>query len=187
MEDLKKKDGLDTLIKFFDSHLKKDELTDGIEKFEEFEDFQRAEGQSITDFIASFDSNYRKIEKLNMKLPSGILAFKLIRKANISKEEKLLVLTVVNYRNKGTLYEEAKTSLKKFIGDMTKRNSSLKPEIRVEPAGLEKYEEVVMAAGYAEQVKEEMSVKSGCSNMCGYKKVEQFVRAQHGGEKGGIV
>ena len=51
---------------------------------------------SITEYIASFDSRYRKIEKLNMKLPSEILAFKLLRKAYIGKEEKMLVLTGMN-------------------------------------------------------------------------------------------
>ena len=67
---------------------------------------------SIIEYIASFDSRYRKIEKLNMKLPCEILAFKLLRKANIGKEEKMLILTEMNYANKETLYEEAKTSLK---------------------------------------------------------------------------
>ena len=47
-----------------------------------------------------------------MTLPSEILAFKLLRKANITKEEKLLVLTGMNYDNKKTLYEEAKKSEK---------------------------------------------------------------------------
>ena len=55
LDNLKKKDGLDTLIKFLDKHLKKDELNDIIEKVEAFENFQRAEGQSITKCIASFD------------------------------------------------------------------------------------------------------------------------------------
>ena len=49
-----------------------------------------------------------------MTLPSEILAFKLFRKANITKEEKLLILTRMNYDNKKTLYEEAKKSLKKL-------------------------------------------------------------------------
>ena len=48
-----------------------------------------------------------------MTLPSESLAFKLLRKANITKEEKLFVLTGMNYDNKKTLYEEAKESLKK--------------------------------------------------------------------------
>ena len=33
---------------------------------------------SIPEYIASFDSRYQKIEKFNMKLPSEILAFKLL-------------------------------------------------------------------------------------------------------------
>ena len=112
LDDLKKEDGLNTLITFFDSHLKNDDLTDSLEKFEEFEDFHRQSEMSITEYIASLDSRYRKIEKLNMKLPSEILAFKLLRKANIGKEEKMLVLTGMNYANRETLYEEAKTSPK---------------------------------------------------------------------------
>ena len=58
--------------------------------------------------IAVFDSKYRKIEKKNMILPPEILAFKLLRKANITKEEKQLVLTGMNNENRPTLYGEAK-------------------------------------------------------------------------------
>jgi hypothetical protein len=38
-----------------------------------------------------------------MTLPPEILAFKLLRKANITKEEKQLVLTGMNYENRPTL------------------------------------------------------------------------------------
>ena len=55
-----------------------------------------------------------------MVLPSEILAFKLLKRANISKEEKMLVLTGINYANKITLYEAAKSSLKKFKGVLLK-------------------------------------------------------------------
>ena len=72
--------------------------------------FQIIEGMSIVEYIASFDSKYRKIEKLKMILPPEILAFKLLRKANISHDETLLVLTGMNYANKSTLYEEAMNS-----------------------------------------------------------------------------
>ena len=67
--------------------MKKDKLTDSIEKFEEFEDFQRMEGQSVSEYIALFDFKYRKIEKFNIKLPSEMLAFNLIWNANISRRE----------------------------------------------------------------------------------------------------
>ena len=47
-----------------------------------------------------------------MKLPSEILEFKLLRKANIGKVDEMLILTGMNYASQQTLYEEAKTSLK---------------------------------------------------------------------------
>ena len=72
------------MIAFLDAHLKKDDLADGLEKFEEFEDFQRL---NVPEYIASFDSRYRKIEKLKMTLPSEILAFKLLRKAKFVKRK----------------------------------------------------------------------------------------------------
>ena len=107
-----------------------------MEKFDDFEDFKRADGQSINEYVAVFDAKYRKIEKKKMTLPAEILAFKLLRKANITKEEKLLVLTGMNYDNKETLYEEAKKSLKKFKGsDGESCNSG--SSIKMEPAFLQ--------------------------------------------------
>ena len=67
---------MNILIAFLDKHLGKDDLADSIEKFEDFDDFKRKEGQTIHEFIAMFDSKYRKIEKKDMSLPSEILAFK---------------------------------------------------------------------------------------------------------------
>ena len=134
-----------------DSHLKTDDLAESLEKFEEFEDFHRQSEMSITEYVASFDSRYRKIEKLNMKLPSEILAFKLIRKANIGKEVKMLVLTGMNYANKETLYEEAKTSLRKFKGDFTEGKVSSNLSIKLQPAFLAENEEALLAAGYSKQ------------------------------------
>ena len=151
IDDLKKEDGLDTLIAFLDKHLKKDDLADSLGKFGEFEDFQRIEGMSIVEYIASFDSIYRKIEKLKMTLPPEILAFKLLRKANISHDETLLVLTGMNYANKSTLYEEAMNSLKKFKGDITAGNGSSSSGIKLEPAFLAENEEALLAAGYVKQ------------------------------------
>ena len=151
LEDLKKDGGLDTLITFLYSHLKKDDLADSLEKFEEFEDFERKVGMSITEYIATFDSLYRKIENLKMKLPMEILSFKLLRKANIGKEEKQLVLTGMNYEHKETLYEEAKKSLQKFKGDIAKGQRGSSSAIKLEPAYLTENEEALLAAGYNKQ------------------------------------
>lgn len=100
IDDLKRDFGLNILLAFLDKHLAKDDLADSLEKFDDFDDFIRKDGQTISEFIALFDSKYRKIEKKNITLPCEILAFKLLKKAKITKEERLLVLT-----NKSTLYE----------------------------------------------------------------------------------
>ena len=124
LDDLKSADGLDILLTFLDKHLGKDDLSDSVEKFDEFDDCQRKEGQTIQEFIGIFDSLYRKIEKKGMKLPPEILAFKLLKKANITKDEKLL----------------------KFKGDDLKTNGNV--SIKLEPAYLAENEDILLAAGY---------------------------------------
>lgn len=146
LDDLKSEDGLNILITFMDNHLAKDDLADSLEKFEDFDDYRRKEGQTIQEYIAMFDSKYRKVEKKYMPLPPEILAFKLLKKANISRDEKLLVLTGMNFENKHGLYEEAKASLKKFKGDEPGNTEKL--SIKVEPAYVVDNEETLVAIGY---------------------------------------
>jgi len=189
--DLKSFDGFNVLIRFLDKHLAKDDLTDSLEKFEDFDDFRRSEGQSISEFIALFDTKYQKIVKKNMVLPPEILAFKLLRKANITPEEKLLVLTGMNYEQKETLYEEAKKSLKKFKGGKTVPDGG----VRLEPAYFTSGEESVLAAGYS---RSRGRGYSSCGSSCGswrrgnfgsqqrfggYQKARVTVNADRGGPK----
>lgn len=148
INDLKSINGFSVLIEFLDLHLAKDDLTDSLEKFEDFEDYSRSEGQSINEFVAIFDAKYHKIKNKNMALPADILAFKLLRKANISKEEKLLVLTGMNYDNRETLYEEAKMSLKKFKGNDIE-SSSNQACIKLESAFMAANEEALLSTGYS--------------------------------------
>ena len=83
-----------------------------------------------------------------MKLPSEILAFKLIRRANISRVEKMLVLTGMNFNNKDSLYEEAKRSLKKFVGDIRGMSVSQESDVIFQAEISEKNEDVLLTTGY---------------------------------------
>ena len=58
---LKKDDGLKTLMDFLDKHLCKDELEDSLEKFSEFEDYEKSDSETISQYIANFDNKYSKI------------------------------------------------------------------------------------------------------------------------------
>ncbi|ESP01713.1 hypothetical protein LOTGIDRAFT_172470 [Lottia gigantea] len=137
-DQLKAENGLTVLITILDKHLGKDELVDSLEKYEDFEDFKWKETQSITEYISDFDSKYSKIVKKNMTLLPEILAFKLLKCANISKDERMLVLTGMNYERKDTLYEQAKVSLKKFKGSASGGKDSLEnsSDFKLEPTFL---------------------------------------------------
>ena len=114
LQDLKTDDGLIILLNFLDKHCGKDELVDSLEKYEDFESFEREDGQSFQNFISVFDLKYKKIEQKNMKLAPEVLAFRLLKKANLTRTEKLLILTGMDFENKPALYEQAKKALIKF-------------------------------------------------------------------------
>ena len=109
----------------------------------------------------NFDAKYRRIEKKSMKLPSEILAFKLLQKAKINHKEKLLVLTGMNYGNRKSMYEDSITSLKKFIGEQL---SSEKLSCEIKLRKLVKNEEVLVATGtFKEQKKQFQKTKASCN------------------------
>ena len=114
LKDLKTDDGLIILLNFLDKHCGKDELVDSLERYEDFESFEREDGQSIHNFISLFDLKYKRIERKNMKLAPEVLAFRLLKKANITRTEKLLILTGMDFENKPALYKQAKKALIKF-------------------------------------------------------------------------
>ena len=72
----------------------------------------------------------------------------------------MLVLTGMNYKNKSTLYEEAKQSLKKFKGDISGGSASLGSSVKLEPAFLAENEEALLAAGYVRQGQGKGNAKS---------------------------
>lgn len=150
LKELKAEKGLDVLIAFLDTHLKVDDLSDCFDKYEHFEECKRVEGQSMNDFIAEYDMRNNKIVKKKIILPQEVLAFRLLKCANITREERLLVLTGVDYTQKDTLYEQAKASLKKFKGQQLGSScvSGDSVPIKLEPAFLAQNEEALLSAGY---------------------------------------
>ena len=81
-------------------------------------------------------------------MPPEILAFKLLKRANISKEDRKLVLTGMNYADKKLLYDAAKSSLQTFKGSIAEGQASTSSAIKLEPAFLSQQEEALAAAGY---------------------------------------
>ena len=152
-------DGYDVLVKFLDEHLGTDEMADSIEKFEDFESYVREDNSPINDFISTFDQKYQRVVQKQLKLPQPILAFMLLKRARLTKEEKMLILTGMNFDEKDKLYDQAKASLRKFLGNQPTGGASAsggketwsKVAIKLEPAFLAENEEALMVAGYVKR------------------------------------
>ena len=134
--DLKKDTGVKTFLDFLEQSYGKDELVDCLERYKEFRDYKRGFSQTIGDYVINFDKNLNRIVKKGMTLPNEVLAFELIRNADISKEEEKLVMTGLDFTKKEELFNQAKQSLKKFMGEgcaAVKSSMSEGPAIKLEP------------------------------------------------------
>ena len=65
LQDLKTDDGLIILLNALDKPCEKDEFVGGLEKYENCENFEREDGQSILYSISVFDLKYKRIERKN--------------------------------------------------------------------------------------------------------------------------
>ena len=113
IDDLGKETGIKTLPDFVDWELSKEHLEDSLKKYKEFKNCKRSKNRKATEYILEFEQKYNRIAKKDIKLPEEILAFELLSNANISKQDKMLVLTGIDFSQKLTLFEQAKRSLKR--------------------------------------------------------------------------
>ena len=121
---LKSTSGLKDLIDFLDRHLQKESLDEAWDRFEQFEDFSRLPVQNMNSYISEFDRRYERVKIKGLVLPDNLLAFKLLKYAKLTKEERLLVMTGVDLE-KDNIYDDAKKSLRKFKCDL------MEPRIQV--------------------------------------------------------
>ena len=82
--------------------------------YEKFESYTRSSDLPIESYIADFDHLYNNVKKFGMTLPEGVLAFRLLKSANLTQdEEKLARATVARLT-----YNEMSISLKKIAGQI---------------------------------------------------------------------
>ena len=114
VDSLSSKDGLKNLLDMMDKYLGKDDIEDAWEKFQLFEDYRKSDDETFLQYISNFDAYYERVKAKKLTFPSSILAFKLLKGANLSDEERLVIMTGMDLEKIDSLYEDAKKSLKKF-------------------------------------------------------------------------
>lgn len=117
LEKLNEENGIDELILLMNKHLAKDSIQDVWEKFQDFEDCEKKSDETWFQYITRFDSVYERVKNKGLSLPQSILAFKLLRGAKLNEEERLVIMTGLDFETRQTaMYEDAKSALKKFKG-----------------------------------------------------------------------
>ncbi len=86
-------------------------------------------------------------------MPPEVLPFKLLKRAKITNDERLLVLSGMDYsrRNSIILFEQVTKSLTIFKGETSAcagMTQNTQPAVKLEPAFLAENEEALLAAGY---------------------------------------
>ena len=86
-DELKSDTGLKSVIDALDLLYLKDDISTGFTAFEDFVSYRRPSGTSIQDFCIEFNIKASRCEEYKMKLPDGVLAYYLLKCANLSDEQ----------------------------------------------------------------------------------------------------
>ena len=86
VQDLNKDDGPNILINKIKSLYAKDMNALGFMAYEKFDNFRRSDDMNIIDYINEFEQLNNQIKYFEMKLPTGVVAYKVLKNANLSNE-----------------------------------------------------------------------------------------------------
>jgi len=98
--DLKTDTGLEKLLIFLDSELEKNQLDDILDKWKDFENCIKMDEQSMDDFVWEYERKYNKLKIKCTILPDEVLTFMLLRRANLTKKERFLMISQLNFEDK---------------------------------------------------------------------------------------
>ena len=102
IEDLKKDNGVELVLKELDKYYAKDQGRKQMKAFDNFINFRRTKGMTIQDFLLQFECNANQCETHAMKIPDNILAHSLLACANLPQDKKDLIsstLTSFTFNN----------------------------------------------------------------------------------------
>ena len=144
--------GIDELIKFLDEIYLQDEMADAWEKYKSFEEYSYDDKSlSMAEFISEWHTRKTMAKTSGCDYSDSILAFKLLEKANLGESDVKVVLTQVDYKEKGNLLYQMETSLKKFHSRHPIISQS-KPEkqsgMKVDETLIADIEEALVAKGW---------------------------------------
>ena len=98
--------------------------------YDKSEMFKRPANMNIVDFINEFERLYNNIKKYDMELPTGVLAYRLLKSVDISEDKQQLARATMS----SFTYDDMKKQLKAIYDNLsTNEIKESTTEIKVEP------------------------------------------------------
>ena len=122
--------GVENIVQKLNGLYAKDKTQSAYEAYDSFEKFRRPSDMSVSDYINKFERLHSKVKKYGSEMSSDILAYRLLKSANLSEQhEQLARATITKFD-----YESMKTQLKKIFGDSAEdgATSEFKSDVKVE-------------------------------------------------------
>ena len=88
--------GIDKLLVHLDGMFPKDESVTAYEYYEELEDFKRPENMSMSEYCREFKRKLAKVKATGTNLSEPVLAFRLLKSANLGTSETQLVKATID-------------------------------------------------------------------------------------------
>ena len=117
-EEISGADCVTKVIGKLDELWKEDDKKQAINAYESFEQFRRPTEMGITEFLNAFERLINKLKKHNMTLPEGVLAYRVLKSANLTTEQEQLARATVT----DITYKAMCDKLKSIFGDNTRSN-----------------------------------------------------------------
>ena len=110
-------DGVQQIVNKLDTLYLKDKTQSAYEAYDLFEKFRRDKDMSISDYIIEFERLKAKVESYKMSLSTEIMAYRLLKSANLSENHEQLAKATIPQLS----YDAMKTQLKKIFGDASEK------------------------------------------------------------------
>ena len=131
VENLNSDTGVVQLLAKLDELYLKDKDQLAYAAYDSFENFKRPPDMSIKDYLITFERLHHKILQYNIKLPEPVLAYRVLKSANISPEKEQLARATITELK----YEAMKKQILKIFDETCLTKSSSPPvEVKVEDA-----------------------------------------------------
>ena len=120
-------DGIKNILNKLDMIFKKNITLEKFEALDNFETYCRPHHVSINDFVIEFDKRFNKTKKLGTDISDDLLAYRLIKRANLSAQDEKMVKATCNLT-----YDDVKSKLKSIFGDTGCSQNPIMPVVKKE-------------------------------------------------------